>query len=429
MTPPRPLTRRALLAATAGALTLPAFSRAALSRATAQPGALTLRLRPGTATLAAPGPATPLAVFETGGDAPLRLPRGGTMEAAFVNDLPVAVRLYWRGLDGAPDLVALAATPVAPGSSTRFSLPLAQAGTMLCIAEPVAGLPPAALAMVIEEPGTGAYDRAETLAIEAFRLAPDGRALRPDEPAGAATPLFTVNREGAFETAVRLRERIRFRFINGSQSTVFAIRIPDHDIHVWAIDSRPAEPFLARNSQLILPPGGRVDALIDMTTEPGATTPILLHDGARLHTIGRLKGAAGEPVRATPLPPPAPLPSDGLPAELNLARASRVSLAVAAPPPEAPAFRLRRGQVAVLALTNGGERPAIVQLTGHHGRLLDRLDDGWKPYWLDTVLVPPKATERLAFLAEHAGRFAIAVVTPDGDAPRRTAWYVVDEAQ
>ncbi|MGB3271524.1 MAG: copper oxidase, partial [Xanthobacteraceae bacterium] len=94
--PPRlPLTRRTLLAATAGALVLPGLSRTA-----AQPGTpLTLRARPGSAKLRAEGPATPVAVLEAGGDAPLRLPRGGTAEAIFANDLPVAARLHWYGLD------------------------------------------------------------------------------------------------------------------------------------------------------------------------------------------------------------------------------------------------------------------------------------------------------------------------------------------
>lgn len=422
--PPRlPLTRRTLLAATAGALVLPGLSRTA-----AQPGTpLTLRARPGSAKLRAEGPATPVAVLEAGGDAPLRLPRGGTAEAIFANDLPVAARLHWYGLDGAPDLAALATTPLAPGGRARFTLPLAQAGTLSCIAEPVASLTPAALAVVIEEPAAGAYDREETFVIEEWRLGADGRAVRPGEPPGEAAALFTVNRATPREVVARRHERIRFRFINGSQHSVFAIRIPDHDIYIWAICSRPAEPFLARNSQVMLPPGGRVDALVDVATAPGAATPILLHDGTRLHTIGRLVGAAGDPARAAPLPPPAPLPSDGLPATLDLARARRITLDVAAGlPPEAPAFSLKRGEVAVLALKNAGPQPAIVRLTGHHGRLLDRLDDGWKPFWLDTVLVPPQATDRLAFLAEHAGRFTIEVGQPAWDAARHTSWYAVE---
>ncbi|RIK99213.1 MAG: copper oxidase [Proteobacteria bacterium] len=420
----RPLTRRTLLVAAAGALTLPAVLRAA-----AQPGAapLTLRARPGSAKLRAEGPATPVAVLEAGGEAPVRLPRGGGVDATFINDLPVAARLRWRGLDGAPDLAALANGPVAPGGRAAFTLPLAFAGTLFCTVEPVAELPPATLAVVVEELAAGAYDREATLVIEEWRLGADGRAVLPGQAPGDATAVFTVNRMPAADLTARAHERLRIRFINGSQRTVFAVRIPDQTVYVWAIASRPAEPFVARNSQLVLPPGGRVDALVDVATAPGAETPILLHDGTRLHTIGRLTGAEGGPVRPEPLPPPAPLPAEGLPATLDLARAARVTLDLGAErPANAPAFALRRGQVAVLALKNDGPQPAVVQIAGHHVRLLDRLDDGWKPFWLDTVLVPPRVTERVAFLAEHAGRFPIEVRQPAWDAAGRTSWYVVE---
>jgi len=423
MIPARPLTRRTLLLAAAGVLTLPGVPRAA-----AQPGAtpLTLRARPGSTKLRAEGPATPIAVIETGGDAPVRLPRGGVVDATFVNDLPVAARLRWRGLDGAPDLAALATAPVAPGGRAAFTLPLAFAGTLSCTVEPVADLPPATLAVVVEEPAAEGYDREATLAIEEWRIMADGRAVLPGQAPGDAAPVFSVNRMPAAELTARTHERLRLRFINASQRTVFAVRIPDQTVYVWAIDSRPAEPFVARNSQLVLPPGGRIDALVDVASASGAETPILLHDGTALHTIGRLTGAQGGPVRPEPLPPPAPLPADGLPARLDLARAARVTLDLGAEPPgNAPAFALKRGQVAVLALKNDGPQPAVVQLTGHHVRLLDRLDDGWKPFWLDTVIVPPRVTERVAFLAAHAGRFAIAAGPPAWDAARRIFWFVV----
>jgi FtsP/CotA-like multicopper oxidase with cupredoxin domain len=295
----------------------------------------------------------------------------------------------------------------------------------LCRVEPLADWPPAALAVVVEEPAAATFDREETLLIEDWRIASDGRAVAPGQAPGNATTAFTTNRRLAPEFVLRPRERLRFRFINGSQNTVFAIRIPDYDVTVWAIDSRPAEPFVAHNSQFALAPGSRVDVLIDGPLAPGTATPILLHDGIKPHTIGRLI-VTGAPVRVEPLPPPAPLPTDGLPATLDLARAVRVTLDVAAGSgAEAPAFTLKRGQVAVLALKNDGPQPAIVALFGHHARLLDRLDDGWKPFWVDTLLVPPRTTERIAFLAEHAGRFPIETTAPVWGAPRRARWYTV----
>ena len=51
----------------------------------------------------------------------------------------------------------------------------------------------------------------------------------------------------------------------------------------------------------------------------------------------------------------------------------------------------------------------MFHLHGHHFRLLDRLDDGWKPFWLDTLAIESGQTQRIAFAAEHAGRWLMEV--------------------
>ena len=69
---------------------------------------------------------------------------------------------------------------------------------------------------------------------------------------------------------------------------------------------------------------------------------------------------------------------------------------------------------------------ALFHLHGHHFRLLDRLDDGWKPFWLDTLAIEPGETQRIAFLAEYAGRYLIESVATDWAAPRLVRWYAVE---
>jgi FtsP/CotA-like multicopper oxidase with cupredoxin domain len=95
-------------------------------------------------------------------------------------------------------------------------------------------------------------------------------------------------------------------------------------------------------------------------------------------------------------------------------------------PSAEPAFRIRAGRVVMLALTNRGEIPAVFHLHGHHFRLLDRLDDGWKPFWLDTLAIEPGQTQRLAFAAEHAGRWLLESLATDWAAPRLLRWYSVE---
>jgi FtsP/CotA-like multicopper oxidase with cupredoxin domain len=131
------------------------------------------------------------------------------------------------------------------------------------------------------------------------------------------------------------------------------------------------------------------------------------------------------------------LPSNGLPERLDLKNALRFDLALGGPqadwaPPAAfaststPAFRAKPGRAVVLALTNHADIATVLRLHGHHFRLLDRLDDGWKPFWLDTLAIEPGTTQRVAFAAEHAGRWLIESVAADWTAPRLVRWYGVE---
>src|SRR5207237_3249329 len=149
------------------------------------------------------------------------------------------------------------------------------------------------------------------------------------------------------------------------------------DVTVMAIDSHPAEPFLARNGALVLAPGSRVDAFVDVTAPPGSNLKILLHEGRQARTIGFVIVSREPPARAAPLPSPPPLPSNGLPARLDLKNALRVDVALNGPEWTAaanlaaspqPAFRAKAGRIVVLALANRGDAATVFRLHGHHFR-------------------------------------------------------------
>jgi FtsP/CotA-like multicopper oxidase with cupredoxin domain len=204
-----------------------------------------------------------------------------------------------------------------------------------------------------------------------------------------------------------------------------------------ALDSQPAEPFLARGGALVLAPGTRVDALIDATVAAGSTSSILLHNGKEARPIARLVGSLEPLLRDAPLPAAPPLPSNGLPGQLDLKNALRIDLTLGGLRADwvtpanfassaAPAFRVSAGRTVVLALTNRAEIPEVFHLHGHHFRLLDRLDDGWKPFWLDTLAIEPGQTQRIALSAEYGGRWLMEAVATDWAAPRLVRWYSVD---
>ncbi len=203
-----------------------------------------------------------------------------------------------------------------------------------------------------------------------------------------------------------------------------------------AIDGAPAEPFAARDGQLVLAPGSRIDAFINATRAPGTISQIILHDGTTPRTIARLIMSSDAPVRAAPLPPAAAFPTGNLPARLDLQGALRADLPLdpklqwIAPADynaaTAPAYRVKRGRTVVMAISNPTAAPMVFRLHGHHFRLLDRLDDGWKPFWLDTLMMDKGQTQRIAFAAEHAGRWLLEATALNWPAPKLVRSYTVE---
>jgi FtsP/CotA-like multicopper oxidase with cupredoxin domain len=391
---------------------------------------LALRMQQESLPLRSGAPATE--VWSLAGP-PLRLKQGQNEDIEVRNELPSAIFLNWRGVDGAQALEPfLAGAPLASGSNTRLQLTARHAGTFLCELIPFgAGLARPAtrmLPVIVAERDPIAVDREEILLIEEWRLRSDASAIAPGMESEKTASVYTLNGKPSFDITAKKHERLRLRFINGTQRTPLAIKLDAVELCVMAIDGQPAEPFLARNGAVVLPPGGRIDAFVDAT----ASSSILLHDGKEAFTIGRLDLSGEPPIRNMPLPPAPPLSSNGLPAQIDLKNALRFDITV----PDKndilgfssftpPAFRAKAGRAVVLALVNRAPTATVFHLHGHHFRLLDRLDDGWKPFWLDTLAVEPGQTQRIAFLAEYAGRWLIESVATDWAAPRLVRWYSV----
>jgi FtsP/CotA-like multicopper oxidase with cupredoxin domain len=434
-----PLDRRKLLAGLGAAVLSPAMS--VVATAQGRPS-LSLQAKASATALRPVGPQTPtwslaMPSPETG----LRFKRGDSLEVAIENELPVPAVLNWRGIGGVPAAEPLLArASVAAGAKDTFRVPLRHAGTFLCDIRLLGdgqARPSPARAFVVNESEPVSVDRDEVFHIEDWRLRPDGTAIAPGVDPRDTAAVYTINGRPSLDIPVRANERLRLRFINSFQRNVIAIKIEGNDVRVMALDSQPAEPFLARNGALVLAPGTRIDAFIDATAPPGSTTPILLHDGKEARPIARLVTSHEPPIRAAPLPPAPPLPSNGLPAQLDLKGAARFDVALGGPSADwatpanfavtAPsAFRAKTGRTVVLALTNRAEIPTVFHLHGHHFRLLDRLDDGWKPFWLDTLAIDPGQTQRIAFAAEYAGRWLMESMATDWAAPRLVRWYSVE---
>jgi FtsP/CotA-like multicopper oxidase with cupredoxin domain len=433
--PKTALDRRALMAGL-GAVALAPFSPVAgLAQGRS---ATALQAKPDSLALHPGAAATPIWALQ---GPELVFGRGETVEIAFANELPVPALLDIRGLDGVATAEPLTGhAPLAAGAKETLQLPLRHAGTYLVglgLLGDGQARPSQARALVVRESGALPVDRDEVVLIEDWRVRADGTAIAPGIDSADSTPVQTINGGVSLELSARINERLRLRLVNACQRSVIAVKLDGIEVRVMAFDGQPAEPFQARNGALVIAPGGRVDVFVDVTGAAGTSYPILLHDGRSARTIGKLTVANEPPLRPAPLSAAPPLPSNGLPARLDLKGASRVDLVLGGPPAEwgppasfskstPPAFRAKAGRAVVLALTNRAAIATVFHLRGHHFRLLDRLDDGWKPFWLDTLAVEPGQTQRIAFLAEYPGRYLIESVATDWAAPRLVRWYAVE---
>jgi len=410
----------------------------------APPGWRTLRAGP---ALRRDGEA-PSATFGYDGAVPgpvLRVGRGDEVRVRLVNELGEHTALHWRGvrltnaMDGVPHLTQ---PPVARGESFDYVFVAPDAGTFwygppeFAAGELDRGL---AGALVVAESEPVAVDRDLALVLAGPLPSPpdpsrDAGASRPD--AGDGPRGLTINGRPSLELPVKTNERLRLRLVNASRLRPVPLRFDQHRVTVMAVDGQPAEPFAARDARVLVGPGSRLDVFLDMALAPGSTASALAAGGEA--PLVRFSYDQGRPIRESPLPDPAPLPANGLPTRIELRNALRFDVAIDAasrPWTDAvtaaagrygpPLFSTRRGRTVVMAFANRAAAPAVLHLHGHHARLLDNLDDGWKPFWLDTVMVAPQQTARLAFVADNPGKWLIHCALLTAADAGRAVWFEV----
>jgi FtsP/CotA-like multicopper oxidase with cupredoxin domain len=427
------ITRRA---ATAGlATTLIAFSREARAQAsdrseqvlTAKP--TPMKLRPDAASEADAW------AFNGALGPTVRIKHGAELRLKLRNDTSLPLSLHFHGVRGpnAMDGVGgLTQEPVPAGKSHDYRFTPPDAGTFLIrpsvlggSAEPMerglSGL------LIVEEANPPQVDRDIALLVDDWRLNDDGSLApfdKPTEtaPAGRLGSWLGVNGKG---TPQRIEAppggRLRLRLANACNARTMRLRFDGLKAYVIAIDGQPTSTFEPLRASLPFAPGTRYDLLVDFAAEAGAAGAVMAMIGDGIPLVEMV--TAGE--RRPELPAVAPLPANAkLPETIKLQSATRRDVVIKGDPkaPRAPwsingaagsptgqaLVRVKRGTPVVLALTNQTALVQPMHLHGHSFRLLHPLDDGWEPYWLDTVQVPENRTVRVAFVADNPGKWLLA---------------------
>lgn len=464
--PPLRPTRRIVLAAAASlpALALPQPSQA--QQPAPGPASRSLAAAPGKVRLR-PAPAGDSEIWTLDGVTPgptLRIRQGETLRLKLENRTGLPIALHWHGVRGAAamDGVGGFSQPsVAPGASFDYVLTPPDSGTFLYRALVLGGASePAGRGLsgmlVVEEPQPLAVAQDIALLVKDWLL-DERQALQPFSrgpeaaAAGRLGSWLTVN--GApppHRIAVAPGARVRLRLANACNARLMRLRFDGVKAVVVAVDGQPTDTFEPVRAQLPFAPGSRYDLVVDMPPEPGATAMVTALIGAGLPLV-RL--VAEGPVQPPATLPAALQPNPALPAAVRLQDARRVEmkieggaritpdlkLDVAGLDPHRPwrvngetgsvegkpLFSVRRGTPIVLAIDN---RTAFVQplhVHGHAFRLLHPLDDGWEPYFLDTVQIPEGKKLHIAFIADNPGRWLISSTVLDRFDAGLWSWFEV----
>ncbi len=413
-----------------------------------EPALRTLVVAAGKARLRPP-PATETEILTLDGATPgptFRIKLGETLRLKLENRTGLPLSLHWHGLRGAAAMDGVGGfsqPPVLPGESFEYRLTPPDSGSFLyrplllgASSEP-AGRGAAGM-LVVEEREPLPVDLDLPVVVADWLLG-DDHVLRPfaaGTPEGAAAgrlgSWLTVN-GGPPPRSIPVAPgaRVRLRFANACNARLMRLRFDGPKAHVVAIDGQPTDTFEPVRAQLPFAPGTRYDLIIDMPETVGETAIVtaLIGSGVplvRLVAEGRRKPPATMPAALRPNP--------ALPAAVRMQDAVRPAIVIeggAKITPDLkldlagldlakpwllnggvgdaakPLFSVRRGAPIVMAIDNRTAFLQPIHVHGHVMRLLHPLDDGWEPYFLDTVQIPDGKRLHVAFIADNPGRWLI----------------------
>lgn len=392
----------------------------------------------------------------------LRFRRGERVHLAVTNQLPQDSAVHWHGLrvpnpmDGVPHVTQ---APIVPGGRFDYRFTLPDSGTFWyhphqsSFEQVPRGLYGA---LIVAEEKPPQVDRDEVWVLSDIKLDKQRQQVEDFGRIGNIANDGRVGNEVLVNglvagpqraIAVRAGERLRLRLVNCAAARLFRLAIEGHEALVIAYDGQGVTPHPPGADGLVLGPGMRVDLIVDCTGQPGQRfslrelgRPPLV--GASV--LGTLAYSSRPAVRGKALKTPVALAPNRI-AEPDLAKAkdhfilfqggmrgapvigmvdgkpSRIQEIMAkqglawtmnynAEHEHAlmhePMLYLKQGEHVMLHMINETDFVHPMHLHGHFFRVL--AVDGVASVhreWRDTVLMGPRQTVVVAFVADNPGQW------------------------
>ncbi len=459
--------RRAFNKASIAAITATLTSRVASAAPDGQ-DVVTLEARPGTLTLRA-GPAT--AIWGYNGQVPgplLRVKKGEEVRVRLVNGLAQPTTLTWHGVrnvNAMDGVGGLTQKPVMPGETFEYRFTPPDAGLYwyhpgvrpFVAAQESRGLYGV---LIVDEAEPPKVDADVLVVLDDWTLDEKAQVLEPGSSTehraglGRTGALMMVNGKPVPATTTLVPgARVRLRLLNACATRICVVGLPNLNPMVVAIDGQPSELFAPMHETVPLGPGARFELMLDLPTAAGKDAALVLRGDGEPDIVLMIlltRGAASAPRPAVAKLPNNPLLPSRIPLERSLRReiviggdASQTSSnakrqeAMRTPPRWSlngvvsdgfsgkPLFVQKRGGPVTLTFNNKTAVAQQIHIHGHVWRLLHDLDDGWDPYWRDSVLLAPGKTKHVAFIADNPGRWAIGSSVLDRQDAGLAGWFEV----
>ncbi|HEY1385022.1 MAG TPA: multicopper oxidase family protein [Dongiaceae bacterium] len=447
------MSRRSVLLATAGATLTVATPWAMRADGVRE---IRIAAAPGRASLVGSGPQTDVLAYDGKVPGPtLRLKQGEPVRIVVENRLDQDTTVHWHGvrvpnaMDGVPGLTQ---PPIRPGESFAYAFTPPDAGTFWyhphahSLEQLGRGL---AGALIVEPAEQYPIDREILWMLGDWRLKPDAQIAggfgNPMEArmSGRIGNAVTINGTPPAAEPVRAGERIRLRLLNSALARIMALRFEGHRPVIVAIDGQPCDPHEPEGDRLLLGPAMRIDVMLDMVGEAGRgyrviddfydglayTLVELAYDQTPAQAMARRNDIAALPPNPLSQPDLASaerhelvleggmmshmnggMMGGGMMGKMGGATWSinGTSMTGDGQADMPPLLTLRRGRSYLLALRNETAWWHPMHLHGH-SFLVVRRNGTPNPRreWSDTVLVPPKQTVDIAFVADNPGNWML----------------------